>query len=881
MSASDRSLTAGRLLARNTGLNLVGAAAPLLVAFAAVPRLVEGLGADRFGLLSLVWVVIGYFGFFDLGLGWALTKLVADRLGADRAGEVPALTWTALAIMTAFGVVGGVVLAALAPWLVGHVLTVPAALQPEARIAFRCVAISIPFVIATAGLRGLLAAFQRFDLITAIRVPVGVFTYLAPLAVILVSRSLPAVVAVLVAGRVVATGAHFVFCRRVVPGFAHGFTFESAVVGPLLRFGGWMTVSNVVGPLMVSADRFVIGAMLSVASVAYYSTPYEVVSKLLLFPSVVLGVLFPALAMTLRTDAARAGRLYARGTAVVFTILLPLLLALATFAPEGLGRWLGPEFALRSTFVLRALAVGVFVNGVAQVAFGLIQGAGRPDFTARLHLGELVIYAPLLAWLVRRWGIEGAAVAWAARAAIDAGALLVFAGGRAPGMKARAGRVAIATGIAVAAFAFCIAGDGVAVRGGRLVIALLVLAGTVAFVLLPREDRARLRRGPGAKRAGRASSSAHGEPRAHDGRTVVLLAAANVVHTVRWANALAARGHRIHLATAHPPADGIDSRVIVHRLPHAALFGYVTNRGALRRLVSEIRPDLVHTFFATGYGTLARLAAVHPHVLTVLGSDVLLFPKRSSLHRALVAANLAATDVVCSTGRLLAERTRELAPGGAAIEIVPFGVDTGVFRPSERERDPARITVGTVKALAPRYGMDVLVKAFARARERLRSEDPECAERMHLLVVGGGPDGERLRALAARLGIAQRCEIPGPVPHEQVPQVLHRLDVYVAPSRSESFGVAVLEASACGLPVVVSDAGGLPEVVRDGVTGRIVPVEDVEATADAILELVRSAELRRAWGEAGRAYVQERFEWSECVPLQEAAYDRCLAVAGS
>jgi O-antigen/teichoic acid export membrane protein len=490
VSTQARSLTAGRLLARNTVLNLVGAGAPLLVAFVAVPRLVAGLGADRFGLLTLVWVVIGYFGFFDLGLGWALTKLVADRIGADRGEEVPTLAWTALAIMTAFGIVGGIVLAGLARWLVASVLTVPPELQAEGRTAFRCVAVSIPFVIAAAGLRGLLAAFQRFDLITAIRVPMGVFTYLAPLAVLVLSRSLPAVVAVLVAGRIASAVAHLLLCRRVVPGFGRSLAFDPAVIRPLLGFGGWLTVSNVVSPLMVSADRFVIGALLSVSAVTFYATPYEVVTKLLVFPSVVLGVLFPALAITLQNEPVRAGRLYSRGTAAVYAILLPVLLVLATFAPEGLDRWLGGEFALRSTFVLRALAVGVFVNGIAQVAFGLIQGAGRPDLTARLHLGELVIYAPLLAWLVHRWGIRGAAVAWAVRATIDAGALLAFTRGRAPGMKARVLRVAAGVAIAIAAFVFCVTGGGVAARAIRLLIALAVVAGTVGLLLRPGRETA-------------------------------------------------------------------------------------------------------------------------------------------------------------------------------------------------------------------------------------------------------------------------------------------------------------------------------------------------------------------------------------------------------
>src|SRR5918998_2593407 len=99
-------LTSGRLLARNTIFNFAGQAAPLLVALVAIPLLIEGLGTDRFGVLTLAWIVIGYFSLFDLGLGRALTKLVAERLGTGREDEVPDLVWTGLALMIALGLAG-------------------------------------------------------------------------------------------------------------------------------------------------------------------------------------------------------------------------------------------------------------------------------------------------------------------------------------------------------------------------------------------------------------------------------------------------------------------------------------------------------------------------------------------------------------------------------------------------------------------------------------------------------------------------------------------------------------------------------------------------------------------------------------------------------
>ena len=246
-------LTEGRLLARNTLFNLAGQAAPMLLAFFAIPLLIQGMGTARFGVLTLAWMVIGYLSIADLGVGRALTQILAEKLGAEQEKEIPALTWTALLLMLLLGLGGAVLLWLLTPWLVRHALSVPQSLQNEALYAFSLLALSLPFVISTAALRGILEAQQRFGLVNAVRVPMGIFTFLGPLAVLPFSSSLVPIVAVLVAGRVVAWLVHLVLCLRVVPALRDRVVVERSLMRPLLRFGSWMTVSNVVSPLMVFA----------------------------------------------------------------------------------------------------------------------------------------------------------------------------------------------------------------------------------------------------------------------------------------------------------------------------------------------------------------------------------------------------------------------------------------------------------------------------------------------------------------------------------------------------------------------------------------------------------------------------------------------------
>lgn len=361
-------------------------------------------------------------------------------------------------------------------------------------------------------------------------------------------------------------------------------------------------------------------------------------------------------------------------------------------------------------------------------------------------------------------------------------------------------------------------------------------------------------------------------------RRVALLADGGSIHVIRWANALALRGNDVHVISHRHDVRQLDSAVRRHTLAWKPPFGYFANARALRRVLADLRPDLLNTHFASGYGTLGRLSGFHPSVLSVWGSDVYEFPERSPLHRALLRANLRKADWVCSTSHDMADRIRGIEPV-ERLSVVPFGIDTDRFSPSpssERDRSDGDVVVGTVKTLRTTYGIDLLVRAFALTRERVASDRPDLAERLRLFVVGGGPEEANLRRLAETLGVADRTTFVGPVPHGEVPAHLRSLDVYVALSRRESFGVAVLEASAVGLPVVVADVGGLPEVVLDGTTGFVVAPEDPLAAAESIQRLVLDRGLRERMGAAGRRHVGERYDWARSVVALEEVYGRAI-----
>jgi len=481
--------TSGRLLARNTVWNLAGFAVPIAVGGLCIPILIHGLGKERFGVLTLTWTLIGYASLFDLGLGRALTQVVAKKLGAQEEKEIPSLVWTSLLLMCVLGFAGTACMLLTSPWLAEHGLSVRAQLQRETLQSLQLLALSIPFVITTSGLRGLLEAHQRFGLVTALRVPLGVVTFAGPLVVLPFSKSVVPVVGVLVAGRVAVWAAHLLVCLRVLPELTRSIAWERSAIGPLLRFGGWMTVTNVVSPLLITLDRFLIGALVSMTAVTYYATPYEVVTKVLVLPAALAGVTFPIFSASLAHDGERTALLFGRCVKSLFLMLFPIMLCTIALAQDGLRLWLGAEFAQHSFRVLQVLAVGVLINGLAQVPFAFLQGTGRPELTATLHLIELPFYVGLLWWLVSTHGIEGAAIAWTARVSVDALLLFVLARRFLPGQNPILFRTALLPALALLSLAIAALPQSPIVKGLFLFATILCFVLVTWFRILTPEER--------------------------------------------------------------------------------------------------------------------------------------------------------------------------------------------------------------------------------------------------------------------------------------------------------------------------------------------------------------------------------------------------------
>ncbi len=349
----------------------------------------------------------------------------------------------------------------------------------------------------------------------------------------------------------------------------------------------------------------------------------------------------------------------------------------------------------------------------------------------------------------------------------------------------------------------------------------------------------------------------------------------NSSHTVKWVNAFSNRGHQVMVATLAGQTDlrsEIRPDIRVAELPKSGFKGYYLNGPALRKLYKEFRPDVSNAHYASGYGTLARMAGIPDLILSVWGSDVYEFPYQSRLKETILKKNINYASHICSTSHCMARQVEKIMGRSMDITITPFGVDTERFRPAEGSKeDPEhKVVFSFAKLLIPNYRADLLIEAY-----RLFVKETEgAAEGSELRIYGDGSDRGKLEKLAADTGLPG-ISFMGMIPNTEMPEALRGSDVFCCVSENESFGVSAVEAMACGIPVIATDTEGFVEVVSED-TGFIVPRNDVRAIADRMKLLYENEALRKTMGEAGRRRVLENYDWNRNVDTMLELYRKVI-----
>jgi O-antigen/teichoic acid export membrane protein len=418
------SLGGRRSIARNTILNFGGLSLPLLVGVAVMPIITSNMGAARFGLLGLTLALLEYSGLFDLGLGRATTKHVAEKLATGE-DEISHLVIGSVMSQFAFGAVGGILFALAAPVLANYVFEIPPDMKAEAIGVFRVLGALVPATLLLVSLRGVLEAAHRFDLSNAVRIPSSLASFLIPAIASSNGYTLPAIMMMFFVARIFFCILSAIAVKRALPQLKLSLPDDWSMLRPLLAFGGWMSVSNVISPLLVYLDRFMLGAFVGLSAVGYYTAPFDGVVRMLIVPASLVNALFPSVsAMHATGDRDGIKRVFSKAVRNMTLILAVPSLVLVLFGPMLLRLWLGDTFAEHGGTAVRILAVGVLMNSLAHLPSSFIVAMGRPDVNAKFHMIELMIHVPLAWWLIHKFGVTGAAIAWTIRVTFDSGLLL-------------------------------------------------------------------------------------------------------------------------------------------------------------------------------------------------------------------------------------------------------------------------------------------------------------------------------------------------------------------------------------------------------------------------------------------------------------------------
>lgn len=358
---------------------------------------------------------------------------------------------------------------------------------------------------------------------------------------------------------------------------------------------------------------------------------------------------------------------------------------------------------------------------------------------------------------------------------------------------------------------------------------------------------------------------------------ILFLSAANSTHTVRWVNALAKRGHEVHLVSnrGHEPQEDIlDLRVQVHIMKHSGMKGYYLNAAELKKIERRLRPDVINVHYASGYGTLARKAHIKNYILSIWGSDVYEFPYEGKLKNYILKKNVSNASFLASTSNCMALQLKKVMNNyDLDVFITPFGVDLNIFNPRDKDNTKKNeIIIGTIKALEDVYGIDELILAFDKVKQELARKQNN--QKVKLYIYGSGSKKEQYEALVKRKNLQEDVLFKGKIPNLTVPKALSELDIFCALSRKESFGVAAIEAMSMKKPVVVSDADGFKEVVENEKTGLIVPRGNLEAAKEAILKLIYDQKYRNILGEKGRKRVEDNYDWEKNVNTMVELYKK-------
>ena len=330
---------------------------------------------------------------------------------------------------------------------------------------------------------------------------------------------------------------------------------------------------------------------------------------------------------------------------------------------------------------------------------------------------------------------------------------------------------------------------------------------------------------------------------------ILLLSDIASEHTEKWAIGLSSRGIKIGLFSLNKAryewCEGnpniellFESNNQISGSSLSEKIGYLKYLSTLKQKIKEFNPDIVHAHYATSYGLLAVLSKFKTIGISVWGSDVYDFPKQNLIFKTILKFILARATFICSTSHSMAKETSLYT--SKKIDVTPFGIDTNKFRRDENQLpflNSNEIKIGNIKAIENKYGVTILIEAFSKVVNHFPKKN------LKLYLIGDGSQIDNCKQLVHELGIENKVEFTGRIPHSEIADWHKKLDIFISLSilESESFGVSLVEAMSSQSCIVASEVSGFKEVLGvDNVCGLIIPKNSVDKAKEAIIQLIEN-----------------------------------------
>jgi glycosyltransferase involved in cell wall biosynthesis len=347
---------------------------------------------------------------------------------------------------------------------------------------------------------------------------------------------------------------------------------------------------------------------------------------------------------------------------------------------------------------------------------------------------------------------------------------------------------------------------------------------------------------------------------------ILFLSDRSLNHTHRWVEYFHGAGHDCHLITFEegPPVPG-KTYFIENRLPRKFMIKYLACLPTVRKLAGAINPDIVSAQELGSYGPLGVLCGVRPVAASAWGTDVLLEPDWSWLHRKRIEFVLKRADLITSMADHMTERIVALGGDPAKIVVNHFGVDENVFAVTTRApRAAEEVVIIHTRHFKPVYNFEQLLAALPAVFDAL--------PRARLVFLSDGALRPKVEAQVREMGLAERVTFLGWVSLADVAAQLRDADIFVTTSRSDGANISLLEAMAAGCFPVVADIPAARQWLEAGAEGISVPLDDAAALAEAIIKAGRDVGLRERAREANRRVVLAKGLWRDNMRRSEEAF---------